>query len=51
LVGGSSLLAGELVDPLIGGHLEPLRGVEQKGGVGQGQVIGPLVFTAPMGGR
>jgi hypothetical protein len=31
-----ALLAGELVDPLIGDHLEPLRRVEQESGVGQG---------------
>jgi hypothetical protein len=32
-----------LVDPLIGDHLEPVRGVEQEGGVGQGEVVGPLL--------
>src|SRR4029453_13753846 len=32
LVGGLAFLAGELVDPRIADHLEPLRRVEQEGG-------------------
>jgi hypothetical protein len=54
LVGGLAFLAGELVDPLIGDDLEPVGGVEQEGGVGQGEVVGPLLQRADQdqgGGR
>jgi hypothetical protein len=54
LVSGGALLAGELVDPLITDHLEPIGGVEQERGVGEGEVIGPLLQRAEQdngGGR
>ena len=52
--GAGDGLAGELADSLVGDHLEPLRRVEQQGGIGEDEVVDPLLECAEQdhgGGR
>ena len=43
LVGGGALLTRELIHPLVADHLEPVCGIKQQRGVGEGKIVGPVI--------